>query len=67
MRSQSPISRLISRHTRDLLRRYHKAGKMATPIADREVDDRFVPLSAAEAQIYEAVVKGSPISVSGQA
>jgi SNF2 family DNA or RNA helicase len=55
MRSQSPISRLISRHTRDLLRRYHKAGKMKTPIADREVDDRFVPLSAAEALIYEAV------------
>jgi SNF2 family DNA or RNA helicase len=55
MRSQSPISRLISRHTRDLLRRYHKAGKMATPIADREVEDRFVPLSAAEARLYEAV------------
>jgi SNF2 family DNA or RNA helicase len=55
MRSQSPISRLISRHTRELLRRYHKAGKMKTPIADREVEDRFVPLSAAEAMIYEAV------------
>jgi superfamily II DNA or RNA helicase len=55
MRSQSPIGRLISRHTRDLLRRYHKAGKMATPIADREVEDRFVPLSADEARIYEAV------------
>jgi hypothetical protein len=55
MRSQSPISRLISRHTRDLLRRYHKAGKMKTPIADREVEDRFVQLSADEGQIYQAV------------
>ena len=55
MRSQSPIGRLISRHTRDLLRRYHKAGKMQTPIADREVEDRFVTLSADEARIYEAV------------
>jgi ERCC4-related helicase len=55
MRSQSPISRLISRHTRDLLRRYHKAGKMQTPIADREVEDRFVPLSMDESRIYEAV------------
>lgn len=55
MRSQSPISRLISRHTRDLLRRYHKAGKMKTPIADREVEDRFVQLSVDEARIYEAV------------
>jgi SNF2 family DNA or RNA helicase len=55
MRSQSPISRLISRHTRDLLRRYHKAGKMQTPIADREVEDRFVQLSVDESQIYESV------------
>ena len=55
MRAQSPIGRLISRHTRDLLRRYHKAGKMATPIADREVEDRFVTLSPDEARIYEAV------------
>ena len=55
MRSRSPISWLISRYTRDLLRRYHKAGKMQTPIADREVEDRFVALSTAEGTIYEAV------------
>ncbi|MBM3879666.1 MAG: helicase [Verrucomicrobia bacterium] len=55
MRSQSPIGRLISRHTRDLLRRYHQAGKLQTPIANREVADRFVTLSEAEARIYEAV------------
>ena len=55
LRAQSPIGKLISRHTRDLLRRYYKAGKLQTPIADREVDDRFVPLSADEARIYEEV------------
>jgi superfamily II DNA or RNA helicase len=55
IRSQSPIGRLISRHTRDLLRRYFKAGKMQTPIAEREVEDRFVKMSADEARIYEAV------------
>lgn len=55
MRSQSPIGRLISRHTRDLLRRYHKAGKMQTPIAEREVEDRFVKLTEDEARIYDAV------------
>jgi hypothetical protein len=54
MRSQSPISRLISRHTRDLLRRYHKAGKMQTPIADREVEDRFSTVRR-RSRIYEAV------------
>jgi superfamily II DNA or RNA helicase len=55
IRSYSPIGRLVSRHTRDLLRRYHKAGKLKTPIADRVVEDRFVPLSTDEARIYEAV------------
>lgn len=55
IRSQSPIGRLISRHTRDLLRRYHKAGKMQTPIAEREVEDRFVTMSPDEARIYDAV------------
>ncbi len=55
MHSQSPIRWLISRHTRDLLRRYHKAGKMKTPIADREVEDRFVQLSTDEAHIYDEV------------
>ncbi len=55
MRAQSPIGRLISRHTRDLLRRYHKAGKMETPIADREVEDRFVTMSDDEERIYDAV------------
>ncbi len=55
IRSYSPIGRLISRHTRDLLRRYFKAGKLKTPIADRVVEDRFVTLSNDEAGIYEAV------------
>ncbi len=55
IRSQSPISRLISRHTRELLRRYHKDGRLLTPIAGREVEDRFVKLSDKEGRIYEAV------------
>ncbi|MCB1126007.1 MAG: helicase, partial [Verrucomicrobiae bacterium] len=55
IRSHSPVGRLISRHTRDLLRRYHKAGKLETPIAERSVEDRFVEMSAAESRIYAAV------------
>lgn len=55
IKSHSPIGKLISRHTRDLLRRYHKAGKLTTPIADREVEDRFSHLSSDERNIYEAV------------
>lgn len=55
MQSATPVARLISRHTRELLRRYFKAGKITTPIADREVDDVLVPLSPAERAVYESV------------
>ena len=44
-----------SRHTRELLRRYFKAGKLSTPIADREVHDEFIDLTAEERLIYESV------------
>ncbi len=55
MRQQTPVNRLVSRHTRDLLRRYHAAGKISTRIADRDVEDRFLPLSPAEREVYDAV------------
>lgn len=55
MRSWSPVGRLISRHTRELLRRYHAAGKLSTPIATRQVEDRFIPLSPDEGQLYQRV------------
>ena len=55
MQAGSPVGRLISRHTRELLREYFKAGKISTPIATRQVTDRFVPLSAAERAVYDAV------------
>ncbi len=55
MRGNTPISRLVSRHTRELLRAYHKAGKLKARIADRRVEDRFIHLSPEERAIYEAV------------
>lgn len=55
MQSATPVARLIVRHTRDLLRRYYKAGKISTPIADRMVDDVLVPMTAGERAVYEAV------------
>ncbi len=55
IRAHSPVGRLISRHTRDLLRRYHNAGKLSTPIATRAVEDEFINLSTDETRIYEAV------------
>ncbi|MFP5237646.1 MAG: SNF2-related protein [Acidobacteriota bacterium] len=55
MRSNTPIRKLISRHTRDLLRKYYKEGKLSTPIADRSVRDIFVPLTERERGLYEDV------------
>ncbi len=55
LRQNSPVGRLISRNTRDLLRRYYKEGRISTPIADREVDDRFLNMSDEERHIYELV------------
>ena len=55
MQASTPVRRLISRHTRELLRRYYKAGMISTPIADREVDDRFIDMSPAEAALYGEV------------
>ena len=55
MRANTPLRRLVSRHTRELLRRYFKAGLLTTPIADRQVEDRFLEMTPEERSIYEAV------------
>ena len=55
LRASTPIRMLVSRHTRALLRGYFKAGKLKTPIADREVMDRFIKMSPEERSLYEAV------------
>ncbi|MGB8481377.1 MAG: SNF2-related protein [Acidobacteriaceae bacterium] len=55
IRLNSPVGRLISRNTRDMLRRYYKEGRISTPIADRSVDDRFLAMTVEERQIYELV------------
>jgi hypothetical protein len=55
MRRHTPINRLISRHTRALLRQYFKEGKITTPIADRRVHDDFIDLSPEERWVYDAV------------
>ena len=51
----TPIRRLVSRHTRELLRRYFKAGMLTTPIADRSVNDRFIDMTNEERALYDAV------------
>ena len=55
MRTHTPIRRLVSRHTRELLRGYLGTGMLTTPIAERSVDDRFVGMTGGERALYEAV------------
>ena len=55
MRASTPVRRLVSRNTRELLRRYFRAGMLSTPIAERRVEDRFLEMTADERAIYEAV------------
>ena len=55
VRAHTPIRRLVSRHTRELLRRYFKAGMLSTPIAERRVEDRFIDMTPAERALYNAV------------
>ena len=55
MRSHTPVRHLVSRHTRELLRRYHSKGLLATPVAERRVEDRLVEMTAGERALYDAV------------
>ncbi len=54
-RANTPIRRLVSRHTRKLLRAYRERGMVDASIAERSVADRLVPMSAEERRLYEAV------------
>ena len=55
VQAHTPLRRLVSRHTRELLRRYFKAGMLTTPIAERSVKDRFVDMTSEERALYDAV------------
>lgn len=53
--TQTPVRRLVSRNTRELLREYFRRGLLTTRIAEREVSDRFLDMTAEERRLYEAV------------
>ena len=55
MRAHTPVAGLISRHTRDLLREYHRRGMIASPIANRIVIDEFLDMTGAEEEVYGAL------------
>ena len=55
MRAYTPVRWLVSRHTRERLRRYHREGLLDTRIADRSVQDRFLEMTDDERDLYTAV------------
>jgi superfamily II DNA or RNA helicase len=55
LRAHTPVGRLVSRNTRELLRAYYKAGKMTARVADRVVADEMLALSEDERAVYEEV------------
>ncbi|RUW37699.1 helicase-related protein, partial [Mesorhizobium sp. M1E.F.Ca.ET.041.01.1.1] len=55
IKRSTPVRALVSRHTRELLRKYFKAGKLSTAVATRQVEDRFIPLSTEEGDLYSQV------------
>ena len=55
MQANTPLRRLVSRHTREVLRRYFKAGMLTTRVADRQVEDRFLQMTPEERELYDAV------------
>lgn len=55
MRAHTPVAGLISRHTRDLLREYHRRGMIDSPIATRMVVDEFLDMSPVEEEVYSAL------------
>jgi SNF2 family DNA or RNA helicase len=52
IKQSTPVHARVSRHTRELLRKYFRAGKISTPVATRQVEDRFIPLSPEEGSVY---------------
>jgi len=55
LKAGSPIRHRMSRHTRNLLREYHRKGLLDSPIAERDVRDLPIELSEKERALYEAV------------
>jgi SNF2 family DNA or RNA helicase len=55
MKASSPVARLVSRYTRELLRSYYRAGRITTRIADREVADVFVEFTPGERDVYDRI------------
>jgi SNF2 family DNA or RNA helicase len=55
LRVHNPVQRLVSRHTRKLLREYYKRGLMKQHMPERRPEPVWLEMSDAEASLYRAV------------
>lgn len=55
MRQNAPARQLMSRHTRDLLKRYNREGRLKSQVPDRQAQAVAIPMSAPEREIYEGI------------
>ena len=55
LRRFSPVRHRMARHTRNLLREYHRRGLIDTPIATRDVRDVAFDMTPAERAMYDAL------------
>ena len=55
LRRFSPVRHKMARHTRNLLREYHRRGLIDSPIATREVRDVSFDMAPSEKALYDAL------------
>ncbi|MFB3785975.1 MAG: DEAD/DEAH box helicase [bacterium] len=55
LRKFTPLRYRMARHTRELLRHYHKKGLLETPIPQREPQAIAIEMSQAERELYDRV------------
>ncbi|WP_028962639.1 DEAD/DEAH box helicase [Sulfobacillus thermosulfidooxidans] len=53
--AHTPLQRVMSRHTRALLKEYYRRGLTQEPLPERQVKDIIVPMSPEEAQVYQGL------------
>ena len=55
MRRNSPAKRLMSRHTRELLRRYRLQGLLDAPVPQRQARDVVITMTPSERMLYDDI------------
>ena len=57
MENSAPAQRLMSRHTRQLLREYRERGLLDAPIPSRRVRDTVIAMTAEERALYDQITE----------